>query len=204
MIEYYLQHPQWAVVIAALAVFTLWVCIMAGRASARHSKETNALMEKLKKQNKLRNEFSILTDELISSADAEDLFKGVGLNLQKRVADKDDMAAEFDSLNDSQKYIYSLYTFFEDAENKLSDFFRANTKPLTSTAKEAVNVIVKGEFAKDFNSAYNAFDEDNEGVSFAQSEIDEIDKETAPSISDGTVCRLGGEFIKANSSDFIK
>lgn len=203
MLEYYSQHPLYAVLLVALIIVTAFVCVKAAKASARRSRETNKIMNKLKEENKLRNDYAILTNELISSADSVELFKGVAVNLQKRVADKTDMAAEFDSLTKGQKYIYSLYTFLEDSEKEMSNFFKMNTKPLTSTAKEAVGTIVGGEFAAAFNLEYNAYDEDNEKVSVVPEEIEEANKKTAPFIANGTVANLAGEYIKNHPDEFL-
>ena len=56
--------------------------------------------EKLKEENILRNEFSVLTPSLAETAEPIRLFKGIALNLQKRISDASDMESEFAALND--------------------------------------------------------------------------------------------------------
>lgn len=203
MFEYYSQHPVLAVIVVAAVIFAVWALFKASQYSKKRSDEANELMKKLGEQNKLQNEFAILTDSVIESSDSERLFKGVGLNLQKRVSDCADIEKEFDSLNVEQKRIYSLYTFYEDSEENMSNFFKLNSQPVTGLALDGIKSIFDSEFYLLFESEYNAYDSENEESSCIPSEIDELDKKAAPFISDGTVCRLCGDFIKANKEKFI-
>ncbi len=203
MLEYYSQHPLYAVLVCALAVIALIVLVKAVRASAKRSAKVNKMMEKMKEENLLLNKYAILTQDVIESSDSSELFKGVGVNLQKRVSDKPDMKAEFFSLNDSQKYVYSLYTFLEDAQDSMSNFFKLNTKPLTEYAAKAVEIIAPEDFRSAFIAEYNSTDEDNEEVSFVPELMEEWDKKAAPAIADGTLPELCGKFIKENYRDFI-
>ena len=202
MLEYYSQHPLYAVLVAALAIVAVIVLIKAIKTSSRRSKEVNRLMEKMKKENELINRLAVLTQDIIEEAQPGELFRGVGLNLQKRVSQKPDMKEEFFSLNDSQRFIYAMSIFIEDAEKGMSGFFKLNTKPLTEYAAKAVEIIMPEEFKKAFFDAYNATDEDNEEVSFSREVMEETDKKAAPFIEDGTVSLLCGKYIKDNYSDF--
>ena len=203
MLEYYSQHPQYAVLVGLLAVIAFIVLFKAVRASAKRSAKLNKMMEKMKEENLLLNKYAILTQDVIDSSEATELFKGVGVNLQKRVSDKPDMKEEFFSLNESQKYIYSIYTFLEDAEKGMSNFFSTNTKPLTEYAAKAVNAIAPEDFRSVFIAAYNATDEDNEAVSYIPELMEEWDKKAAPAIKDGTLAEFCGKYIKNNYVDFI-
>ena len=203
MLEYYSQHPLLAFLVISLALIAIAVLINAIKVSSARSKKVNDLMDKMKEDNIIKNKFAILTKELAEEAECAELFKGVGLNLQKRVADGSDMLAEFNSLNDSQKYIYSLCSFCEDASSKMSEFFKLNTKPLTDTALKAAEVIIGGEFYELFLAEYKAYDPDDEVTSLIPEDIEEIDKKAAPFIDNGTVADKCGEYIKNNIADFI-
>lgn len=204
MLEYYQQRPGLALLLFALVILTLFVWFMAARASAKRSKENRNIMEKIKKENTIRNKYAILTSSLIGDAPEEELFMGVGLNLQKRVADKEDMAGEFDSLTAPQKHIYCLYTFVEDATEKASDFFANNTAPLTTTALEGARVLFEKEIADDLEHLFNAYDDNNEIVSCIPEEIGKINKKMAPFITEGTIDSICGKYIKENAESFIK
>lgn len=203
MLEYYSQHPILAVIVIAAALFAVWALLKASQYSKKRSSEANELIEKLKEQNKLQNEFAILSNSVITEADSENLFRGIGLNLQKKVSDSKDMEREFGLLNDEQKAIYSLYTFYEDSEEGMSNFFKLNSQPVTGIALEYVKMIFNDNFASLFVTEYNAYDPDNEDASCILSEIEETDKKAAPFIADGTVGKLCGDFIKANKEKFI-
>lgn len=204
MTEYYASHPQYIFLVAALAILTLFVCIKAGKASARHSRANNEIIKKLKEENALRNEFSVLTESLIESSEPEKLFKGLGLCLQKQVGDSSDMNAAFDALTKGEKYIYSLYCLTEDSSEKLSGFFRMNSSPVTDFAKEAVNEFFPAEFAGLFNSEFDVFDDNNEEASFIPEQIELTDKKAAPFFEDGTAENICGKFIKENVSEFVR
>ena len=175
MIQYFLERPYLILLMAALVVLTLFVCVKAGQASSRRSKEVEKIMKKLKEENLLRNEFAALSDSLIASSDPARLFKGVALNLQKKVSDAADMNAEFEKFTSGQKMIYALSFVVEDGGEKLSEFFRANGQPLTGAALDAVRNLFDGKVTEVFEAEYNAFDSDNEEVSFVASKIEALD-----------------------------
>ncbi|MBR6939645.1 MAG: hypothetical protein IKH65_02455, partial [Clostridia bacterium] len=61
MIEYYMSHPLYAVLVIALALAALFVLIKAIKAENERAKRNRELMDKLHNENLLRNDFSILT-----------------------------------------------------------------------------------------------------------------------------------------------
>ncbi len=203
MIQYFLERPYLIAIMAAVILLTLFVCVKAGQASAKRSKANEALMKKFKEENELRNEFSVLTEKAVKSADVTRLFKGVALNLQKRISDAGDMVAEFNALNEEQRDIYALSFVVEDGENALSEFFRANGQPLTGTAFNAVKKLFGGKASEVFEKEYNAFDSENEDVSMIPETIDALDKEFADNLSADEICRIAGEYIKENISKFM-
>ena len=203
MIQYFLERPYLIFLMVALVALTVFVCIKAGQASSRHSKEVEKIMKKLKEENVLRNEFSSLTVSLIDNSDPARLFKGVALNLQKNVSDAEDMNAEFEKLGTEQKYVYALSFIAEDGGEKLSEFFRANGQPLTGVALDAVKKLFDGRVTEIFEAEYKAFDSDNEEVSFIASEIDALDAEFAKVISAEEFSAVSGRFITASREKFI-
>ena len=203
MLEYYSQHPFYAFLVAILALAAFAMCVIAAKARIRHSRHTAEKIKKLKKDNELRNEFAILTPQLISNSENDRLFNGVALNLIKRVADKEDMASEFDTLTTEQKYIYCMYNLIEDSEKCMSDFFRQNTAPMTTTAGEACRVILGDEFYSLFETEYSIFDDENEEVSYDAELVAKTDEKAAPTLTDGTAELLCGKYIKSNTQAFV-
>lgn len=203
MLQYFLERPYLILIMLAMVVLTLFVCVKAGQASSKRSKVNEKLIKKLKEENEIRNEFAILTSSLAQSAQLERLFKGVALNLQKRVSDAQDMVAEFEKLTQEQREIYALSFITEDGGEKLSGFFRTNGQPLTGEALNAVKRLFGGRAAEIFELEYKAFDSDNEDVSVIPEEIEAIDKEFAELINENIIGNKAGSFIKENIEKFI-
>lgn len=203
MIAYFLERPYLILIFIALIALTLWVCLKAGQASARHHAETEKTMKKLKEENELKNEFVVLTPELIGSADPSRLFKGVALNLYKRIANQSDMNAEFEKLSGEQKEVYSLYFVIDDGGERLSDFFEANGQPVTGCARSLLNRISEGRVCEIFEKEYLAFDRDDETTSFIPDEIKSLNKEFSELDPYDEICASAGNFIKENSEKFI-
>ncbi len=203
MIAYFLERPYLIAILAVLVVLTLFVCVKAGQASARRGKANEAIIKKLKEENELRNEFAVLTESKIKNSDSVRLFKGVALNLQKKISDASDMNAEFDNLNDAQKKVYALSFVVEDGGEKLSEFFRINGKPVTDIALDAVKLLFNGRVCEAFEAEYNSFDPDNEEASVIPEEIAKLDEEFASLVNADAVCTAGGNFIAENSERFM-
>ncbi len=203
MIAYFLERPYLIVIFIVLIVFTLWVCLKAGQASSRRHAVMEKNMNKLKEEKELRNEFAVLTPSLVQSADPERLFKGTALNLQKRVADKTDMNAEFETLTAEQKGVYSLALVVEDGAERLSAFFEANGQPVTGEAKALLEKIADKKVFDIFEKEYLAFDKDDETTSFIPEEIKTLDKEFSELDPYTLICSEAGKFIAKNIDKFI-
>ncbi|MGN0543826.1 MAG: hypothetical protein ACI4JG_10305 [Acutalibacteraceae bacterium] len=202
MIEYFSERPYLILIMAAVIVLTVFVCIKAGKASAARSRENEAIMKKLKEENELRNEFAVLTQRTVSEAQPERLFRGVALNLQKRISDSSDMLGEFENLTQEQREIYALSFVEEDGAEKLSDFFRANGAPLTLAALDGIKRIFGGRAAEIFEAELNAFDPENEEASVIPEQIQALDSDFAKLTEGGATARAAGRFIAENTEKF--
>lgn len=200
---YMLENPYWLVILGVLIVITIFVCTKAGKASSKRYKANEAIIKKLKEENALRNEFSVLTPSLAESADPVRLFKGVALNLQKKISDSADMTYAFDSLTEEQQEIYALSFVVEDGGEKLSSFFKANGQPLTGAAFRGFTRLFDGRADEIFAKEYNAYDPDNETESFIPAEIEKYDAEFSQLVASDFICESAGRFIKENYEKFI-
>lgn len=201
--QYLIERPYWFVIFGVLILITLFVCIKAGQASSKRYKANEAIMKKLKEENILRNEFSVLTDSLIEKSDPAKLFKGVALNLQKKISDADDMNSEFEKLSQENKEIYALSFVVEDGSEKLSEFFKTNGQPVTGNALAAFKKLFGGKAAEIFENEYNAYDEDNEEASVIPEETEKCDGEFSQLVTADAICETAGKFIKENAEKFI-
>ena len=203
MFKYLADNPVWILVLAAVTLLTVFVCIKAAQASSKRYAANEKTIKKIKEENELCNEFAILTETLISSAEEDRLFKGVALNLQKRVAQKVDIISEFNALTQEQKEIYALYTVIDDGEKRLSAFFENCTKPLTDVALNAVERLLEGEAVEIFKKEFDAFDGENETVSFIPEEIKKLDERFSELAPVEEISKKAGAFIKSASEKFI-
>lgn len=203
MIQYFINHPVWIAVLAATTLLTVFVCFKAAQASSKRYAANEKTIKKIKEENQLCNEFAILTENLIASAQADRLFKGVALNLQKKVAEKEDIMAEFGILTQEQKEIYALYSVIDDGEKRLSAFFENCGKPLTDFAFAAISRLLDGEAVEVFKKELDAFDGDNETVSFIPEDIKKNDERFSELAPVDEICTKAGEFIKSVPEKFI-
>jgi len=201
--QFLIERPYWFVIFGVLILITLFVCVKAGQASSKRYKANEAIMKKLKEENILRNEFSVLTDTLIDSSESAKLFKGIALNLQRKISDAADMRAEFETFPQEKKEIYSLSFVAEDGAEKLSGFFRANGQPVTGNALSIFKKLFDGKAAQIFEKEYNAFDEDNEEASVIPEEIEKLDSEFSKLVSTDDIYAKAGNYIKENKDMFI-
>ena len=201
MIQYFLERPYLIAILAAVILLTLFVCFKAAQASARRTKGNEALIKKMKEENELRNEFAVLTQTLAAKSEPDRLFRGVALNLQKKVHDAADMEAEFASFTQEQREIYALSFVVEDGGEKMSRFFRANGQPLTGEALNAIRRLFDRRALEIFETEYNAFDPENETQSMIPDEIEKLDAEFASLLTEKEICTAAGNFMKKNYID---
>lgn len=202
MAEYFASHPYVVAILVALALLTAFVCVKAAQASAKRHAENEKIINKLKEDNRLRNKFAVLTRQLIDSSEPTELFKGVALNLDRQIADAENMEQAFAALNQEQREIYALCYVAEDGRERLSDFFAANGSPLTDTALEAVKKLLPAA-AVPFGKEFLAFDGNDETTSFVQSDIEQWDLDFAAVIAAAPIEQVGGAYIAANADKFI-
>ena len=201
MIQYFLERPYLIAILAAVILLTLFVCFKAAQASARRTKGNEALIKKMKEENELRNEFAVLTQTLAAKSEPDRLFRGVALNLQKKVHDAADMEDEFASFTQEQREIYALSFVVEDGGEKLSGFFRASGQPLTGEALNAFRRLFDGRTLEIFETEYNAFDPENETQSMIPDEIEKLDAEFASLLTEKEICTAAGNCMKKNYID---
>lgn len=203
MIQYFLERPYLIAIMAAVILLTLFVCFKAAQASARRTKGNEAIIKKLKEENELRNEFAILTETLAGKSEPDRLFRGVALNLQKKIHNASDMEAEFAALTQEQREIYALSFIIEDGGEKLSGFFKTNGQPLTGEALNAVKRLFDGRALEIFETEFNAFDPENETQSMIPDEIEKLDAEFKSLVGEKEICIAAGNFMKENIGKFI-
>ncbi len=203
MLEYYRTHPLTAAIVIAAVVAAVIVFIKVAIASERRAKNNQKLYMKLEDDKKLRDRFSSLTRQMIENSDSAELFRGVGLNLLKRVSDAPDLNGEFERLTEEQKLIYSAFLFTEDSKEGMSNFFKLNGRPVTDFALSGAEKLFSREFAVIVRHEYDAYDPDNEEVSCIPSEIERDDAGALEYIDGYAAEKIFGDYIKENADMFL-
>lgn len=202
MIDYFRTHPYWVAILAALIALTVFMWIKAVKASRAHYKANEKIMKKLKEENRLRNAFAVLTPATAAAADPAELFKGVSLNLQKRVADQADLNAAFAALTPAQQGVYALYFVIDDGAEALSSFFKANGAPLPAAAGGMLALLGLDDLLALYQKEALAYDPEDETTSLIPAEIAATDAAFAAADGCSRIAATCGSYIAAHTEDF--
>lgn len=163
-----------AILIVALALL-VFVMIKASRAVRRHNAARDAILDRLHKEQALREKYGALTRELAGRSDGKELLHGVALCIQKELEKAPDLTAVFVALAPEKQIVYALdYLLCEDAET-VSAFFRLNGKPLTTVALEGARRSFDARHLELFEKGYRMFDPDDETTSALPEDVQKLD-----------------------------
>ncbi|MBR4049103.1 MAG: hypothetical protein IKK09_01255 [Clostridia bacterium] len=193
------------VLLIVFIIITIFVCIKAFGAASRHSKEVNALIAKAKRNKELRDSYKELSKEIIENAPAASLFEGVALNMEAACQKTEDTNGFYEALSDGQKKVYAFYYLASEAkEFGLSAFFKESSKPLTSDAVAAAKEFLNDDIYTVINEMFACYDEENESASVIPETVNRLNGEFKNLTNDIDLFALAGEYIKNNTSEFLK
>ena len=176
VLAYFSERPvQVAILIAAL-LLCVYAWLRALRQAKKRAAAKSKLIATLEYEKKLRQDFKSLDRSLLASTPPERLIEGVCCHIQMALEEAPVMEEAFAALSEPERLIYALGYVAQDSRKGLSAFFRANGKPLTPAALEAVERLIGGEYAALFRQAYAAFDEDNEIASLIKERVQAWDE----------------------------
>ncbi|MCR5485464.1 MAG: hypothetical protein K6F09_07700 [Clostridiales bacterium] len=177
MLEAFAEYKGLTLILIVCIILLIISSFFAARASRRRSSERDKIIKKLMEEQKLCEEFAVLTPEKVLSEPPERVMRGVTFNIRKFLNGEPDINAAFEKLGIEEQYIYALdYVFCEDADT-LSKFFRLNGKPLTTAADSAVNEIFGGEIYEIFHKGFRMFDDDDEEISSLPEDVKKLDED---------------------------
>lgn len=193
------------IILFVLIIITVFVWKKAAIAAARHKKEVNEIMAKAKRNKEIRDAYKDLTAQIIENAPAGSLFEGVALNLEAACQKAENTENFYNSMTDGQKKIYAYYYLASEAkELKLSAFFKASSRPLTSDAVDAAELFVSKEIYAVIKEMFDCYDEENETASVIPQNIDRLNEEFEKLTKDIDLFIPAGEYIKNNPDVFLK
>jgi hypothetical protein len=171
MVAYFSEHPAQLAVLVAVLFLCIFAWVKALRAVKKRAAAKAQLIETLEHEKKLRADFRTLERGVLAETPPERLIEGVCCHIQMALEKAPALEEAFAALPEHERLIYALGYVVQDTRKGLGAFFRANGKPLTPTALQAVEQLVGGDYAALFRSAYEAFDEDNEVVSLTKEQV---------------------------------
>ena len=178
-----------------LAVFIV-VLNFAAKAYSKHQKLFKAEEAELKRLTALKEKYKGFDEEVIKSADSEELLEGIALIYQLYLQKKENIEEEFLKLSKEQQSIYVLDVFVADGGAK--EFFSANTNILRMRLESALQLIGLDDDAKLIGEISRMYDDDDLEASYSEKKIEEVDKILQDSEILSRIKLNGAEYIKAN------
>ena len=179
MLHAFAEYKGLTAILIVAVVLLAFVTVKAFRAVRRHNAERDAILDRFKKEQALREKYGSFTRETALQADGKELLHGVALCIQRTLEEESDMTAAFSALPAEKQTVYALdFVLCEDAQT-LSAFFRLNGKPLTTAALEGARKTFDARHAELFERGYRMFDPDDETTSALPEDVKRLDADFA-------------------------
>lgn len=203
LIQIFSQNKILWLILLALIILTFFVMTKAGKAVKKNNEEKEALIKRLDHLKMLRENYATLSEEKIKNDMSDMLLEGVASNIQLTIEKAEDMNEAFEELSDNKKMIYALNYFILDAKESVRSFFTDYSKPLTPYVVMATDKFADEKSKELVRKMYDIFDEENEEVSFFESEVAKIDEELKTKLDFENMIKTANEFIRENAKEFI-
>lgn len=201
MKEWIDEYGYLLIVLAAVSVVAAVIFYFAARAYSRHQKEIKAQKAELDRLIALKEKFKTLTQDVILSAESDELLEGVALSYQLVLQKQEDIEGEFRKMNDYRKDAYALDVFVQDASAR--EFFSQNGDILRKRIVSAFEKIGMSDFASRVSHIALMYDKDNETVSYDERAIDEFDEYIVQNDVLTEIKLKAAEYIRNNYCQFV-
>lgn len=192
----------WLLVLA-FAALTVFMIFKANKAVKRTNAQKEELKKRLDRMKMLRENYSQLSVEKIKNDDSELLTAGIASNIQFNIEKSNDLNEAFELLNDDRKTIYALSWFYDEARTSVRAFFREYSRPLTPYVIRAVEMFAPKDVQKDMKRMFDIYDDENEGVSFYEEEVAQLDKKLLQNLDFDGMIKSANEYIRNNAENFV-
>ena len=206
MFEYISQHWYVGVILVVLIILTVFAWIKAISASKKHNDERDRIIAQLDREKELRGEFRHIDETTFAEGkDNYRLIIGMCAFVQMKIEKIPDMTHAFNELSEIYRFVYALGYVFEDSEKKLSEFFRSNGEPLLSSARQAVDSVIGGDFVVIFDEESTMLDDNDETTSVDNNRLAVLDENYKAFMAEHgeEIYKTVAEYIRANKSEFI-
>lgn len=205
--QYISQHPLVGIGLVLLIALTVFVWIKAITSSKRRNEERERIIADLEKEKALRNEFRNLDETtFLPEKDDKRLILGMCASVQMKLEKAANMNEAFNELSELKKNVYCLGYVFEDSEKMLSEFFRSNGEPLLSSAKNAVDSVIGGDFAEIFDKTFTMLDDNDETTSVDEACLEKYNEEYSVLMTEKSdeIYKRVANYIRLNKSEFLE
>lgn len=186
-----------------MIALTVFMMVKAGKAVRKTNEEKEKLKKRLDRMKMLKERYENITQEQIENDESEMLMEGVAANIQFKLEKTDDMNGEFLLLNEERKMVYALNYFLQEASESPREFFRNYQRPLTPYAVKAAGMFIDSVSKNKLKKLFDMYDEENEGVSFDETQSNELDCELKNSIDTKKIIKQANEYIRNNAEKFV-
>ncbi len=187
------------VVVAVLCAVALYFAV---RATARHNKLYREEESRILHLKALKEKFSSLSPEIISSAEKAELLEGVALHYQLLIQKKEDIEKEFSLLPVCARYVYTLDIFVSEG-GVLSEFYKNNGNILRELFIPALNEIGETELAKIACPLSRMYDPSDEDASIDNRIIEKLDRDFAENYDRERLVLCAAEYIIREAESFV-
>ena len=203
MKELFMENKTLWIMLAGLIILTVFMMIKAGKAVKKTNAQKEELMKRLDRMKMLHENYSELTVEKIKNDESENLVAGIAFEIQRKIEESDDLNEAFDELNEDQKMIYALSWFVDDAKKSVREFFRQYSRPLTPYVVKATDSFAPVGSRKDIKRMFDIYDDENEGVSFFENEVAEMDERLKSTLDFDEMIKNAIEYVRRNAEKFV-
>lgn len=203
MKENFMENRTLWIMLAVLIIVTIVMISKASKAVRRANDQKEELMKRLDRMKMLRENYSELSVEKIINDESDLLAAGVASKIQKSIEEELDLNEAFECLNEEQKTIYALSWFIDDGRNSVREFFRQYSRPLTPYVVKAFDLFGPADARKDFKRMFDIYDDENEGVSFFEDEVDKLESSLMKTIDFDMMNKFACEYVRHNAEKFV-
>lgn len=201
MAEWFKNYWYLVIVFVVVCVITAVIMYFAAKAYSRHQRDYRKQEKEIKRLLELKEKYQVLSENVIMSADENELLEGTALSYQLVLQKIEDNEAAFEEMSDCKKDIYTLDVFVHDASVKV--FFSENGDILRKRIIGSLERIGMQDFASQLKSIALMFDVNDETVSYSVEKMEKFDEKMTEQDILTQIKLKGAEYIKNNYDCFI-
>ena len=201
LISWLKEYPLYAMGLVCVLVVFYFVLRATAKAYSRYYERYRKEEAEIKRLIALKEKYNVLTEDVIKSADENELLEGVALSYQLKLQKEEKQEEKFEKLPKEVQYIYALDVFC--AEKEIRDFFRENGNILKDIIIPAFTMIGLEEDGNKLLPLKLMYDENDSSTSLDEKKVKEVEAYFENNNILTKIKKKSAEYIKENSSKFV-